>query len=80
LEELVAKQVDFSLSFLELEKKTYKGLPLKEAHKSFFINNAHFSRRQVLLKETLEEHGIDEETQALWLKREESLRPLILSK
>jgi hemoglobin len=56
---------------------TYTGRPLQEAHRAHPIMGGQFSRRLVILKETLEAAGVPEHVKQHWLSHTESLRPLI---
>jgi truncated hemoglobin YjbI len=55
----------------------YTGRPLDEAHRAHPIMGGQFSRRLIILKETLEEAGVPEHVKRHWLEHTESLRPLI---
>jgi hemoglobin len=76
--ELVAKQTAFAIALLGGPPK-YQGKPLAAAHRTLGIRNAHFGRRQVLMREVLEEHKIPNVFINEWLDREEKLRPLVIS-
>ena len=75
-EELIIKQTSFTIALLG-GPSIYKGKPLATIHKSLKINNAHFGRRQVIMKEVLENYKIPRNLAAAWLDLEERLRPLI---
>jgi truncated hemoglobin YjbI len=77
-EDLTKKQISFAINFLGGPKR-YQGRSLEAAHAEFSIRNAHFDRRQTLMREVLEQmelpkHDIDE-----WLVMEDSLRRLIVT-
>ena len=55
----------------------YTGRPLAEAHRAHPIMGGQFSRRLMILKETLEAGGVPEHVKQHWLAHTESLRPLI---
>ena len=55
----------------------YTGRPLDEAHRAHPIMGGQFSRRLVILRETLEAEGVPEHVKQHWLAHTESLRPLI---
>jgi hemoglobin len=55
----------------------YTGRPLQEAHRAHPIMGGQFSRRLMILKETLEAAGVPEHVKQHWLSHTESLRPLI---
>jgi truncated hemoglobin YjbI len=76
--ELVAKQTAFATSMLGGPSE-YRGKPLAPVHKNLRINSAHFGRRQMLMKEILEEHNVPPEISGAWLEMEERLRPLIVT-
>lgn len=76
-QDLIEKQISFSTNLLG-GKAPYKGMPLKTAHNKHFIRRAHFNRRQLLLRETLEENQISSELIEYWLKKEQSLAGLVL--
>lgn len=76
-EHLVEMQVDFVCSMLGGPQK-YRGKPLETAHDPMLIRPPHFRRRQRILQETMQEHGLDETMMEIWLKQEERLKPLIM--
>jgi hemoglobin len=55
----------------------YRGRPLEEAHAKHPIMGGQFMRRQQILKDTLEKHGVPAEIRRLWLSHNEALRPQI---
>jgi truncated hemoglobin YjbI len=75
---LVARQTAFAIALLGGPSE-YRGKPLATAHSSLGIRNAHFGRRQVLMREVLEEFQISAGIIDEWLEREERLRPLVVS-
>jgi truncated hemoglobin YjbI len=76
-EHLIAMQVDFVRSMLGGPQR-YRGKPLEVIHDPMIIRPPHFRRRQRILQETMEEHGLTAEVVAYWLKQEERLKPLIM--
>ncbi len=56
----------------------YLGRPLVKIHEALPIRTPHFLRRQQLLRESMEELGLDGTLAASWLELEERLKPLIL--
>lgn len=78
-EYLIRMQTQFTLNMLGVEKKPYEGKPLKHAHSRLPLTNVHFNRRQVLMKEVLEESGISQQLQKTWIQLEERLRPVIVN-
>ncbi len=76
-EKLIALQVDFVRSMLGGPQR-YRGKPLEVIHDPMIIRPPHFRRRQRILQETMEEHGLEEGLVTAWLKQEERLKPLIM--
>lgn len=74
---LTRQQIDFARALLGGPNR-YQGKPLRKAHRPFMIRQPHFGRRQVLMKEVLEESALAQNLQAAWLAKEERLKPLIL--
>lgn len=77
-EHLVKQQVHFASAMLD-GPKNYHGLSLREAHTRFQIRPPHFGRRQVIMRQVLEDMLLDPKLIEQWLEREDRLRPLILS-
>lgn len=77
-EELTDKQIHFAISMLGGPKR-YQGRPLEKAHSEFTIRGAHFDRRQVILREVLEEMALPDHQIKEWLVMEDSLRKLIVT-
>lgn len=76
-ERLTQMQISFAKSMLG-GSEGYRGKSLDEAHQNLNINNAHFGRRQVLMRQVLEDFNVVDSVKDEWLKREERLRPLIV--
>ena len=76
-EHLIREQTLFATALLGGPRQ-YKGLPLEKAHEKRSIRLPHFRRRQILMGEVLTELGLEDELRKEWLRREETLRPLIL--
>lgn len=55
----------------------YDGRPLKDVHAEHPIKGGHFARRQKILQEVLEDHGVPAHVATHWLSTNEKLRPLI---
>ena len=55
----------------------YEGKPIRKAHAKHPIMGGQFMRRQVILRQTLEEHGVPADIIQAWLEHNESLRPLV---
>lgn len=70
-------QIDFASNMLG-GPKVYRGKSLQEAHGTLPIRPPHFARRQMLMREVLEESGVREDLREAWLKLEARLRPLII--
>ena len=78
-QELLQKQILFTSCFLGAQHLTYRGKSLLDAHSRLPLRDAHFRRRQVLLREVLEEKKVDIKLREQWLAREEKLKPLIVN-
>ena len=76
---LIKMQTQFTLNMLGVEKNSYEGKPLKNAHSRLPLTNVHFNRRQVLMKEVLAESSVSLKIQEYWLNLEERLRPVIVN-
>lgn len=50
--------------------KPYEGKPLRAAHRPHAIRKAHFDRRQMILRETLRDHGVADAIAEDWLAQE----------
>ncbi len=57
----------------------YQGKPLKPAHKPFLIRPVHFNRRQVLMREVLDDLGLDPSLRDGWLAVEDQFRSIIIN-
>lgn len=73
--QLIAHQIDFVTNLLgysqgEYKDRTYSGKPLRAAHSRHAIRKAHFDRRQVILRETLRDHGVPDAYAEEWLAKE----------
>ena len=77
-QQLIQSQTAFASAMLG-GPKLYKGKSLKKAHQKLPLKNPHFDRRQVLMREVLEELELDQKLIDQWMALEESLRPLIIS-
>jgi truncated hemoglobin YjbI len=76
---LIGQQIAFATSMLGGPAR-YRGKSLIQAHEPFEIRGPHFARRQVLMRQVLDERTtLPEATKAAWLKLEEQLRPLIVN-
>jgi hemoglobin len=75
---ITAQQTSFVSAMLG-GPKSYTGKPLKPAHKPFLIRTVHFNRRQVLMREVLEDLGLDPSLTNAWLAVEEQFRGVIVN-
>ncbi len=73
---ITAMQIDFATALLG-GPRNYRGKPLGPAHKNLKLRPPHFGRRQMLLKEVLDEMGLDPELRDAWLDLEEQLKPVV---
>ena len=76
---LIHQQSHFAATMLGGKTHPYHGPAMSAAHSKLRINNAHFGRRQVLMRETLEEEGVATSISQRWLQLEEGFRSLILN-
>lgn len=77
IEHITAMQIDFATAMLG-GPRTYHGKPLATAHAGLAIRPPHFGRRQVLMREVLDDYGLAPDLRDAWLAAEEALRPIIL--
>lgn len=75
-ERLIQKEWELTARMLGAPQR-YGGLPMREAHGHHRILGGHFARRQRILEETLEAHGVDPEVRAAWLAHNLALRPQV---
>lgn len=75
---LVKKEHELVARLLGAEQR-YTGLPMRQAHAGHKILGGQFARRQKILAEVLEAHGVDPEVRAAWLAHNEALRPQVTS-
>lgn len=75
---IIEKQISFASNMLG-GPKIYAGEPLAPVHAPLGIRPPHFGRRQVLMRDVLEEMGLEPELAKKWLELEEALRPVIFS-
>lgn len=57
----------------------YSGKPLKLAHKPFLIRPVHFNRRQVLMRDVLNDLGLEPKLRDAWLAVEDQFRQVIIN-
>ena len=75
---LLQGQLAFSLALLG-GKDNYRGRDIGNLHQGMQIRNAHFNRRQQVLKEVLADHHVDRTVADSWLQIEERLRATIVT-
>jgi hemoglobin len=75
-ERLVERELELALSAMG-EDVAYQGKDLRAAHAPHQIQGGHFERRQQILRETCDEHGLPAAVRDFWLAHNEQLRPLI---
>jgi hemoglobin len=76
-EHLIQMQIEFVTGLLG-GPRNYRGKPLRAAHQPLKIRPPHFGRRQVILKETLEEFGLTNDQVEHWLSLERQFKPAII--
>lgn len=76
-DELAAHQIDFTVAALGGPRR-YSGRPVVEAHRSHNIRRPHFDRRRMILREVLDEFGLEPHLRDAWLAQEEAFRALIV--
>jgi truncated hemoglobin YjbI len=75
---IVAGQVRLVRALLGAPER-YEGTPLPQAHAALPLLPGHFDRRHTLLREVLEERGVDEKVKAAWLEADAAWRKAILA-
>jgi hemoglobin len=75
-ERLVERELELALAAMG-EAVEYRGKDLREAHAPHQIQGGHFERRQQILRETCDAHGLPAEVRDFWLAHNEQLRPLV---
>lgn len=76
IEHLSAQQTKFAIAMLG-GPKNYDGPHLDKAHEKFDVRPPHFGRRQVLMREVLDELGLESELSDQWMAMEEKFRSKI---
>jgi hemoglobin len=74
---LIEKELEFTLGTMGATVP-YTGRPLDRAHASSPILGGHFDRRQQILRETCDDHGLPPEVRDFWLAHNETLRTLVV--
>ena len=64
----------FAARMLGARDVKYTGKSIRDAHASHPIMGGQFMRRQVILRQTLEDHNVPNEIIERWLRHNESLR------
>ena len=77
LEHIISMQIVFATALLG-GPRNYKGKPLGPAHDVLPLRPPHFGRRQILMREVLDDLGLDAELKEGWLALEEQLKPVIM--
>lgn len=75
---LVQKEWELTAGMLGGDVR-YTGQPMRQAHSRSPILGGHFERRQKLLRDALEDHGVPEDVIETWLAHNEKLRPQVTS-
>jgi hemoglobin len=70
---LIQKEYELVARMLGHEGR-YTGMPMREAHGKHRILGGQFARRQRILEEVLEAHGVDAEVRAVWRAHNDALR------
>jgi hemoglobin len=78
IDEIATKQIQFASRMLG-GPVPYTGRSMTAIHTPFKINKAHFGRRQVLMRQVLEEMQVDPALRDAWLAMEERLKSLIVN-
>jgi hemoglobin len=75
---LIQKELELTARMLGGAQR-YGGRPMREAHAGHRILGGHYARRQKILADVLEAHGVDPEVRAAWLAHNDALRPQVTS-
>lgn len=75
---LIQREYEFTAGFLGADIK-YTGRPMRVAHAQSPIFGGHFERRLQILRETMRDHGVDEDVQKVWLDHSYAMRAQITS-
>ncbi len=73
---LIDKEWELAATMLGGEVR-YTGRPMRQAHARAPILGGHFERRQKLLRDTLDSHGVPSDVTETWLRHNEKLRPQV---
>jgi truncated hemoglobin YjbI len=76
-EKLIEHQLWFTARFLGGPSR-YEGRSLPDAHAALPILSGHFDRRERILREVLEQHGVPEAVRDEWLRVDQSLRHAVI--
>ena len=77
-DELVDHQIHFTIAAFG-GPRLYTGRALIEAHKDHSIRNPHFDRRRMIMRDVLQELGLEPHLRDAWLAQEEAFRSLIVN-
>jgi hemoglobin len=75
---LVQRELEFTARLLGADVP-YAGRPMREAHAPHPILPGHFRRRNKILEETLEAHGVPDEVREVWMRHSRGLEAAIVS-
>ena len=77
-ERLVQLEYEFTARHLGADVE-YSGRPLRSAHAKHPIRRGHFQRRNVILDETLRDHGVPPAVHEAWMKTARALEGAVLN-
>lgn len=75
---LATHQIDFTIAALG-GPRLYEGRSIPDAHRAHAIRRPHFDRRRMILREVLDELGLEPRLRDAWLAQEEAFRSLIVT-
>lgn len=76
-DELLQHQLTFTAALLG-GPNAYQGRPVAPIHKPLKIRPPQFMRRRVILRETMQDHGLEEHLMDAWTQIEDKLKNLVL--
>lgn len=76
-DELLKHQFAFTAAMLG-GPNDYEGRAIAPIHKPLLIRPPQFMRRRVILRETMQDHGLDAELMEAWTTMEDKLKSLVL--
>ena len=77
---LIDREVEWTARTVYGLDITYRGKGLRQAHGKHPIRRGHFHRRNQILRETLNAHGISDDVKNIWMNHSESLIHVILGR